>query len=163
MLKKDALAVAQRLADKHGLINITRDMFCKEIKLNGRYLQPMFGCTFTELMSGVVPSSDAPGADAHRRAGSASIRKAQILQCAVEVAKEIGYQKLTRVNVAEKSGVHVSSVSNYFGTLLQLKSDVMRYAVKNEVLEIVAQGLGSKDRQAMKASADLKERAKCEI
>lgn len=87
------------------------------------------------------------------------IRRAQILEFAVQAAREHGYQRITRDDVARRAGVSTGLVTRYFNTMPQLKRAVMRYAVRHEILEIVAQGLAAADPHARKASQELKQRA----
>ncbi len=50
-------------------------------------------------------------------------------------------------------------VSKYFGTMKQLKREIIRAAIKQEIPEIIAQGLANGDKRAAKAPQQLKERA----
>lgn len=86
-------------------------------------------------------------------------RKAQILDVAVEQAEKRGYQNIERQHVADAAGISPGLVSKYFGTMPDLKRSVMRAAVKNECLPVIAQGLALKDKQATKAPEALQLRA----
>ena len=86
-------------------------------------------------------------------------RKDEILLAAVAVAKFGSYTAMTRAAVAELADCAPSLVQHYFRTMGRLRRDVMRYAVKHEILGIVAEGLALKNRHAMKASDDLKQKA----
>nr|WP_297388215.1 helix-turn-helix domain-containing protein [uncultured Roseateles sp.] len=86
-------------------------------------------------------------------------RKAAILDAALLVAADKGYARMTRDDVAGAAGVSPALVSTYFTTMAQLRRDVMRAAVKREVLPVLAQGLVARDSQALKASDDLRARA----
>lgn len=86
-------------------------------------------------------------------------RRARILEHAVEAARSIGYQHITRDEVARRAAVSVGLVTRYFGTMPKLKRAVMRAAIQGEVLEVVAQGLAAADPHARKAPNDLKQRA----
>ena len=85
--------------------------------------------------------------------------KSNLLQSAVELAKTVGYNKITREGVAKHAGVSESLITHYFNTMNQLRSGVMKYAVKQGVPEIVAQGLALKDKYVRKASPELKAQA----
>lgn len=82
--------------------------------------------------------------------------KESILQAAVSVAERDGYKLITRKAVAMKADCAESLINVYFHTMTQLQSDVMRYAVKNDVLKIIAQGLVNGDRRARKVSDEVK-------
>lgn len=86
-------------------------------------------------------------------------RKMQILLAAVELAKKCGYRNIKRDEVATAAGVSMGLVNNYFETIEHLKRDVMRLAITNEVLEIIAQGLLAKDRIALKVPDNIKKKA----
>ena len=86
-------------------------------------------------------------------------RKADILAAAVELAKTSGFTKVTRDAVAIAAGVSTGLVSHYYNTMPQLKRDLMRYAVRYDVAEVIAQGLSIRDPHAMKASPEQKQKA----
>ncbi len=72
-------------------------------------------------------------------------RKREILEAAIELSKKIGYSHITRDGVAEQAGTSYALVSVYFGTIENLKIEVLKEAIKKEVLEIIAQGLARKE------------------
>ncbi len=83
-------------------------------------------------------------------------RKKQILEAAVNVAKDYGYSRLTRELIAERAIVAPGLVNKYFNTMNNLRRAVMRYAIKNEILIIILDGLSVRDLQAMKINAELR-------
>ncbi len=86
-------------------------------------------------------------------------RKAQILEGAVYCATVHGFNNFTRVDVAQYLGISEGLVNVYFKTMPTLKRKVMRAAVRDGALVIIAQGLIDKNPHAMKASKGLKKRA----
>ena len=86
-------------------------------------------------------------------------RRDEILQAALNVAEKVGCKQLTRIQVAQKARCAESLVSSYFGTMAQFKRTIMRAAIRTERLKIIAYGIVEKDKHALKASADLKQRA----
>lgn len=86
-------------------------------------------------------------------------RHEQILNGAIEHAAAVGFGRMTRGGVAAACGLAPASINLHFSTMTQLRRDVMRAAVKREILPIVAQGLALKDPHACKAPAQLRERA----
>lgn len=86
-------------------------------------------------------------------------RKRQLLSIAVEIARAKGYTKVTREAIADKGKVSPGLISHYFGTTVQLKRDIMRAAVQQGVIEVVAQGLADRNPYALKAPDDLKKKA----
>lgn len=83
----------------------------------------------------------------------------RVLEAAVELAKGVGYQWITRDQVAEAAGVASGSVNGAYGSMVELKRAVLRHAVEHEIVEIVAQGLADGHVIAREAPAALKERA----
>lgn len=86
-------------------------------------------------------------------------RKAQIMESAVIVATRDGFDKLTRELIAEQAEISPSLINQYFNTMTGLRRAVMRHAVRNEILSIIAQGIATRNPYAFKASAELIQRA----
>lgn len=86
-------------------------------------------------------------------------RSAEILEAAVKLAKRIGFRRLTRDGVAEAAKVSTGLVSTHFGGIEGLRDAVMRVAVRDEVLAIVADGIANGNRIARRAPASLRQRA----
>ena len=82
-----------------------------------------------------------------------------ILDVAVELARETGYNKITREQIADAAGVSPALVSNYLDTMPSLRRDVMRRAVTREVLAVIGQGIAARDPHALRAPEELKQRA----
>lgn len=97
-----------------------------------------------------------------RRKLSASERKDRadaILHAAVAEARHAGFGRFTREGVAKRAHMSPATVSQYVKTMAQLRRDVMRAAIRDELLDIVAQGIAARDPHAMKAPDELKRRA----
>lgn len=86
-------------------------------------------------------------------------REAQILAAALVVAAREGYRQFTLQQVATEAKVDKTLPLHYFGTMVQLRRKVMRAAIKNEILSIVAQGITLRDPHAQKAPQELRARA----
>jgi len=87
------------------------------------------------------------------------IRKGEILEVAIALSKTHGYNRVTRDQVADAAGVSMGLVTHRFGTMNQLRRDIMRRAVEGGIVEIIAQGLAMGNPHAEKAPADLKKQA----
>jgi len=83
------------------------------------------------------------------------VRRAEILGAAVRVAAHVGYNRMTRQQIAAAAGCSAPTVQYYFTTMEALRRAVMRHAVRSELLPVIAQGLVAGDRQAKRAPADL--------
>ena len=86
-------------------------------------------------------------------------RKEEILQAALDLAQEHGYQQVTRAQIAERAGVAVGLVGYYYGTMIQMRRAIMRAAIHRHNLVVLAQGLGLGDPNARKAPAELRAQA----
>jgi AcrR family transcriptional regulator len=87
------------------------------------------------------------------------IRYEQVLQAAVELAREIGYQQLTRNKIADFAGVSPALVSHYLGSMVETVDKVIEAAISGKVLEIIAQGLTYQNELIMNAPRELREQA----
>lgn len=85
-----------------------------------------------------------------------AVRKDQIMTVAMRLAEQGNYQSVTRDQIANAAGVSVGLVSTHCGTMQNLRRDIMRQAVKNRILRIVAQGLAAGDSHARKAPSDVR-------
>lgn len=84
-------------------------------------------------------------------------RKKEILQAAIKVAeRKGGWSKLTREAVAKEADCADGLPSKYFGTMTAFRRAIMRAAVRECNLSIIAQGLAVGDSVAQKAGDDLK-------
>lgn len=92
-----------------------------------------------------------------------SERKARILDAAVEVARKHGVASTSRKRVAEQAGVSPALVSAYFTTMAKMRRAVVRQAIQQEILPIVAAALANGDASARKAPAELQRRALASI
>ena len=87
------------------------------------------------------------------------VRCTHILDAAVQLAREKGFQNLTRDGIANRAEVSHGLVTHYYNTMKQMRRAVMRAAVKQEILEIIAYGLATANPYALKASPELRARA----
>lgn len=86
-------------------------------------------------------------------------RNRRVLEAAVSLASERGYQKITRSEVADRAGVATGSVNNAYETMDGLRDAVMAAAVERGLLAIVAQGLAASHPTARAAPQVLKDSA----
>ena len=87
-------------------------------------------------------------------------RKALLLKAAISVASAGHYKHITRKQIAEEAGTSGPLVGHYLGPMEGLSDVIMRYAVKNTHLWVVAQGLMCGDRIAQLAPEELKNKAR---
>lgn len=87
------------------------------------------------------------------------VRKAALLKCAVDLCAKHGMHRVTREMIAKAGDVSPGLVSQYLGTMPKVLDAVMREAVKTEVLPIIAEGLASRNKIALRAPEELRDRA----
>lgn len=92
-------------------------------------------------------------------AGNRNDRRAVILGAAVALARTDGYLNITRDRVAECAGVSMGLVNHHYGSMRDLRHAVMREAVSQRILEIVAQGLAYGNTIAHGAPLELRQDA----
>ncbi len=95
----------------------------------------------------------------YTRINDTKVRKNQILEAGLELAREHGYQKVSREKIADKIGCSVGTITHRCGTMDAFRRSLMRLAVAREDLKVIAQGLVAGDRFAKAASDELKKRA----
>lgn len=87
---------------------------------------------------------------------SPKVRHASILDAALRMSRLHGYQHVTRADIAGAAECSEALVSSYFGTMVQVRRSVVRAAIKQRDLAIVAQALAAKDLHAQKVPIELR-------
>lgn len=86
----------------------------------------------------------------------ADVRREQILDAALILAIDKGYDRITRDGVATKAMVSQGLVNMYFLNMEGLRSALMRHAIARGNLKVVAQGLLTRHPEALKAPQSLR-------
>lgn len=87
-------------------------------------------------------------------------RRTEILDAAVRTAASVGFMRMTRDDIARAANCTPGLVSIRLGGMEKLKDAVMREAVKRgEPLSVIAEGISLRNRHALRAPADLRQRA----
>lgn len=87
-------------------------------------------------------------------------RIAQILGAALTLCtKQTTYSRITREEIARHANIPPTLITYHMGTMADLRRDIMREAVRQECLPVIAQGLAARDRHALKAPEELRARA----
>lgn len=74
-----------------------------------------------------------------------------ILQAAILVAtRDGGWESFTRKEIAEVANCSEGLVSQYLGTMKQARKAVMKFAQRNELVEIMIKSVTSLDGEAVK-------------
>ena len=155
--KNDIKEIAQTMITESGLINLSRRGLCERAGIPDGSFTNVVGCTFTDFVKELTDSGDHE--EINKKRNSPTLRRKQILNVAVNLAKTKGYHKTTRDEIAKESGIAAGLVSHYFGTMVNLRRDIIRAAIAQEIPEIIAQGLANNDDHAKKAPKELKQKA----
>lgn len=155
-IKNKIMGIAESMALAIGPQNISYSELCKAAQISKGSFAHIMGVTFTQLIS-ALPAGDIT--EITRARVQPIYRKRALVITAVELAWSSGYAIVTRYSVAKAAGVSDGAVQRYFRTTGLLKAAVMEYAIKQEIVEIVAQGLAVNDRHALQCSRELKEKA----
>ena len=161
MKREEIKDIAIRMAQESGLINLSRVAICERAGIPEGSFPHYVKCGFREFFEEVRQTVDEKKIHpiTRKRASSPELRKASIVASAVDLAQQEGYREITRSGVAEHAGVSDGLIYRYFGTMKQLRRAIMRKAVEDEILEIIAQGLATSDPAAQGAPDELKRRA----
>lgn len=90
-------------------------------------------------------------------------RKRQIIKIAINLSLELGYTNFTAMQVAERAQIRHGLIFHYFDSMDALRKQVMKTAIKDEVLNIVLQGLCLSDPVALNAPPEIKRKARKHI
>lgn len=88
-----------------------------------------------------------------------SERADNILAAAVAVALRDGFQNVTRDKVAAEANSSVGLIYTYYRSMDILRDEVMRIAIRDRHLAIVAQGVASGNVATARAPAELRRQA----
>jgi AcrR family transcriptional regulator len=80
-----------------------------------------------------------------------TIRRELILRAAIESARQPGgWSLITRQVIANAAGCSEGLVSRYLGDMKDARKHIMRAAIKDEIVEIIAQSIVCHDGYAVK-------------
>lgn len=82
-----------------------------------------------------------------------------LLSAALKLAATKGYNRITRDEIAQAAGVSPALVSARLGTMDAMRRSVMRAAIRERVLPVVAQGIVARDKHALAADVELRRQA----
>lgn len=148
------IAAARTIAREKGYLQVTRQALVKESGLN--FCAIKNHCRMSELQKVLKEEGFPPGEYHSNDPRQGEETRSRILGAAVTLASGEGYQWLTRGAVAAEAGLSPSLVSYHFGSMVELKRAVLRHAVDERLLPIVAQGLADQHPIVTSASADLR-------
>lgn len=83
----------------------------------------------------------------------------ELTTVAMVLAQRRGYLAVTREMIAEHAKVSPALVSHYLGTMKNLRRTMVRKAIDEPVLSVLAQAIAARDTHAMRAPDELRKRA----
>lgn len=86
-------------------------------------------------------------------------RRAQILACALDEAKRVGYMNVDRGHISRRLDISRGTITRYFGALPHLRAAIMRAAITQGCVQVVAQGLAARDPLAQAAPERIRQLA----
>lgn len=87
------------------------------------------------------------------------VRKTQILDATMDLSRAHGYTNVTKQMIADKLGTSTGIVNCHYGTVTQLRRDIVRHAVKTRDITIIGQALVARDRHVADIPPDLRAKA----
>lgn len=83
-------------------------------------------------------------------------RREMILNAAIQLSLKIGYKSITRDKVAKIAKVSSALIAHYFPRMRHLRQAVIKAAISQNILQILAQGLILGDSDILKVPDVLK-------
>lgn len=161
-MKEEVKKIAIDMAKKKGLVNLTRKSVSEAAGIKDGSWSANVGCTFTELIEEIQPlcPNIVAGQGTEKTRLSPKMRVEHLISVALDLCEKDGYTNVNRESIAKAANVSVSLITHYLGTMKNLRRDMMRHAIKQERLNVIAQGLTLKDPHALKAPPELQEKAR---
>jgi hypothetical protein len=85
-------------------------------------------------------------------------RKQKILEAAIQIAIVSGYRNITRKEVSLLSGSASGLIGRYFNTVENLKKEVLKEAIKHEIMPILIENLSAREFDKIEISTELKQK-----
>lgn len=160
MRKSEVIRAARLLIREDGLINLTLDSLCYELDIPQGSFRHIMGIKFETFLIELRNSTRLnPKHAITRQRVQKQLRIDHILNRATQLAQRNGYQQITREDVADAAQVSPSLISFHFHSMEHLRNEILRKAVAEENLKIVAQGLVTGHAVALKAPLRIKKAA----
>lgn len=158
-MEEELKAIAIKMANEEGLINLTRKKLCERAKIKDGSFHAIARCSFTELIDSIRPMCTNKGTNTYKGRANKDTRIDNILDIALDLCDEVGLYNVTRIELADRCGISPSLIGHHFGTMVKLRRQIIRKAIVTERLSVIAQGIALNDPHAKKAPEELKTRA----
>ena len=81
----------------------------------------------------------------YKRVIEPQVRYNQFLDCAMEIAKTKGYNKVTQLEVAKKAKTSGGLMHRYFKNIKNLRAQILKKALETEQIDIILQGIATNE------------------
>lgn len=159
MMRENVIKAARKLAKEQGAVNLTRKSVCAAAGIPEGSFKSIMGESFTDFLIGLDLDVTAKSTTTTRGNMNGEMRKKHILACAIKLSETEGYLNVTAKQVGEMANVSHALVLNYFKSMPELRRAIMRNAVAQGNATVVLQGLVIKDKYALAAPDELKQKA----
>ena len=86
-------------------------------------------------------------------------RRGYILEAAIELARQDGYLNIRKEGIAARCGIGAGTVHSAYGSMADIRNDVVRVAIERGIISILADALAQKHPLARNAPDHLKAQA----
>lgn len=86
-------------------------------------------------------------------------RRQSIFEAMLPLAERHGYNNVTRTMVGDALGITGNAVQHHFDTMQAMRDGFVEFAIRNEVLPVVAQAIAAGNKKALLAPEGLREDA----
>jgi len=86
-------------------------------------------------------------------------RREQVLTAALKLAVGDHYRAITREQIADQAQTATGNINRVFGTMVDLRSELVAHAIEQECLPVIAQAIAVNDRAVAGVPNALKRRA----
>jgi hypothetical protein len=76
-----------------------------------------------------------------------TVRRLEILDAACDIAKEVHYRSIKREELAKVGGTAEGNISKIMGGMENFKVMIVKYAIKKEKVEVIAQAIMERNPQ----------------
>jgi len=161
MKYEELRSVALPLIESGGLINLSREELSALAGFPAGSFAHVTGMSFSAFVEMLrLDGHTGPSVlVAPFRTSNQELRKAQIVKAGLDVAQEVGFANLSRVEISKRAGVSITILSRYFVNLANLADQVMALAIERCALDVIAEGLASQHPRAVGMPRELKEAA----
>lgn len=88
-----------------------------------------------------------------------SVRRAEVIEAALKLARKVGAQGLVRDKIAEEAGICSSLLHRYFSSMDSVREIVIRTAFEREDTEVLYKSLSIEDFKRLNKSPELAKQA----